>query len=110
MFRIVFFGAIRADDTQIRWLAAFGNLGGSDEEHGVGALDIFVALGEAANFFGVGIAPQAALAAFAKFSIFGDGAGIRIDRIAAKGHMVEEGDTVGDIVVDSVGDSIVEGH
>jgi hypothetical protein len=29
----------------------------SDEEHGIGALDIFVALGEATNFFGIGVAP-----------------------------------------------------
>jgi hypothetical protein len=55
------FGAIRADDMQICWLAIFGNLGGSDEEHSAGALDIYVALGEATNFFVVGVAQQVAL-------------------------------------------------
>jgi hypothetical protein len=68
------------------------------EEHGVGALDICVALGEATNFFGIGAAPQVALAAFAELSTLGDVIGIRSDRIVVKDYMVEEGNIVGDIV------------
>ena len=68
------------------------------EEHGDGALDICVASGEATNFFGIGVAPQVALAAFAKLGILGDVVGMRSDRIVVKGCMVAEGNIVGDIV------------
>jgi hypothetical protein len=65
---VLLFWPVSADDSEIRDFATLlGDLFGVDKENGVGSFDVAMTLGKTANFVGVRLLPQVALAALAEF-------------------------------------------
>lgn len=62
-----------------------------NEDDGIGTFDCTVALGQASDFFSVGLLPQWAFAAFAELQVFSKFSGIWIERVAMECAMYEIG-------------------
>jgi hypothetical protein len=61
-----------------------------DEKHCVCSFDVFIPLGEAADFFCIGVASDGAVAALTELAIFGDFAGVGVDCMSevCDGHAI----------------------
>jgi hypothetical protein len=90
--RVGFFGAKGGNDAQICWLFVFWDLVSLNEKHGLSAGGHVgaVALAKAPEFVFTGFNPEGTFATLAKFTVFGELAGVRVESIAMEGKVLRE--------------------
>ena len=90
---VFFFGPRGGDDAEVRDFATGGDGTPMNEINRVGTFDGAVALGEAANFIGVGRLPDLAVTTLTEFAVLGNLAGVGFDCMTVEGKwgMLDEG-------------------
>jgi len=82
-----FFRSMGADNAEISGMLSWGNGSDGDEKHGVCSRNGIGTLGKLMDFSCVGMLPEAAIGAVAKFLVFGKLASVGVKGIAVKSRV-----------------------